>query len=76
MVLQKLRRFDGLCELRTQSRDMDGDLAWIAAFDGEARGESEADAYISRAIGWDDDLWVIEIESPDGWTPFDGGALI
>ena len=48
---------------------------WMAAFSGELVAETEADAYISRAMARDPDLWVVEIESPDGWHPFEGRLL-
>jgi hypothetical protein len=54
---------------------MDGVLGWMAAFSGKLVAETEADAYISRAMARDPDLWVVEIESPDGWHPFEGRLL-
>ena len=70
-VLQKLRRFDGRCALLRQETGMDGGLRWAPALDGRLCDEAEAEAYIGRARRSDPDLWVVEIESVDGWTPFD-----
>jgi len=74
-VMLKLNRRDAGCRVLSQTRDADGNRAWLGAFDGEAIAESEADAYIARALARDPDLWVIEIEHPEGWHPFDGKVL-
>ena len=75
VVLQKLRRFDGRCAVLRQETDFDGATRWAAAFDGALRDEAEADAYIARAQAMDPDLWVVEIESADGWSPFEEGIV-
>ncbi len=56
----------------TQVRDLDGRLAWMTR---DYVTEGEADEALRRSIGRDPDLWVIEIESPDGWQPFEGPVL-
>lgn len=39
---------------------------------GDTPGEeAEADEKIARRIAADPDLWVVEIESRDGWLPWD-----
>lgn len=74
-VILKLNRIEGGCRVLTQSRDLDGLLAWLPALKGALVAESEADAYIERAVARDPDLWVIEIEHRDGWHPFEGKVL-
>jgi len=74
-LLLKINRFDAGCKVLSQARDMDGKPGWMAAFSGELVEEKEADAYIARAMERDPDLWVVEIESPDGWHPFEGEEL-
>ena len=74
-LLLKINQFDLGCKVLTQARDMDGAMGWIAAFSGERVAETEADAYIARAMERDPDLWVVEIESPDGVHPFEGKEL-
>lgn len=71
-LIIKLNQFDAGCRVLSQARDIDGDLGWMAAFDGAAVPEEDADAYIARATGRDPDVWVIEIEHRDGWHPFEG----
>ncbi|NQV84736.1 MAG: DUF1491 family protein [Rhodospirillales bacterium] len=74
-LLLKINQFEAGCKVLTQARDMDGQPGWMAAFSGGLVAEPEADAYIARAMGRDPDLWVVEIESPDGWHPFEGKEL-
>jgi len=58
-----------------QARDMNGKLGWMAALKGELVEEAEADAYIERQVRNDPDLWVIEIEDPEGRRWFDGEEI-
>ncbi len=74
-LLLKINQFDQGCKVLTQARDMDGVMGWMVAFSGELVAEAEADAYIARAMDRDPDLWVVEIESPDGVHPFEGKEL-
>lgn len=75
MVMLKLNQLAAGCRVLSQTRDLDGRRAWLAAFDGERVAETEADAYIARAIDRDPDLWVVEIEHVEGWHPFDGDIV-
>lgn len=75
MVLLKLNQLNQGCRLLTQTRDMEGKLAWLPALSGALVPEAEADRYIARALSRDRDLWVLEIEHRDGWHPFEGEEL-
>jgi hypothetical protein len=75
MVLLKVNRLDLGCALFTQTRDVAGRPAWLAASSGALMPEVEADAYIARAVKRDPDLWVVEIESRSGAHPFEGRVL-
>jgi hypothetical protein len=75
MVLLKLNLLGEGCRVLTQSRDLDGRLAWLPALAGTLVPETEADDYIARAVRRDPDLWVVEIEHRDGWHPFEGQVL-
>ena len=70
-----INQFDRGCRVLSPALGMDGALGWLAAFSGERVPEAEADDYIARATGRDPDLWVVEIESPDGWHPFEGKEI-
>lgn len=55
--------------LKIQQRDLDGVLGWADVFAEEIVNEIKADAYISRAVTRDPDLWVVEIESKNNALP-------
>jgi len=74
-VLLKLNQLEAGCRVLTQTRDLDGNPAWLPALKGQLVPEAEADAYIARAVARDPDLWVIEIEDRQGRHPFDGNVL-
>ncbi len=74
-LVLKINQFDQGCRVLSQALGPDGALGWIAAFKGERVPEAEADGYIARATARDPDLWVVEIESPDGWHPFEGREI-
>ncbi len=62
MVIQKISDMAGNCRLKGQQRDLLGKLVWIDLLQDEIVPETEADAYVKRAIGRDPDLWVVEVE--------------
>lgn len=74
-LVLKINRFEAGCKLLTQARDVNGEVGWLGAFSGNLVPEAEADEYIGRATARDPDLWVVEIESRDGWHPFEGQEL-
>lgn len=50
--------------LYSEAFGSEGERLWIQPFTSEF--ESELDAYIQRQIGYDSDLWVVEIEDRQG----------
>jgi len=50
--------------LYTEASGADGDRLWIQPVVSDI--ESELDAYIQRQIGYDPDLWIVEIEDRNG----------
>lgn len=75
LLVIKLNRLEHGCRVLTQTRDLDGNIAWMPAMKGELVSEADADAYIERAVKRDPDLWVVEIEGRDGWHPFEGKEI-
>lgn len=65
-VILKLLGADGRVAVYTQARTPEGDLAWVKGTGTEPVVEAEADAYISRQVKRDPDIWVVEIEDRDG----------
>lgn len=50
--------------LYSEAFGRDGERIWIEPVRNEA--ESEIDAFIQRQLGFDPDLWVVEIEDQQG----------
>lgn len=75
-VLLKINLLNGLCRVLSQIRGINGELGWMKALKDEHVAESDADAYIRRAINRDPDLWVIEIEDRSGQNPFEGKQIL
>jgi hypothetical protein len=74
-IIVKINLLDGTSKLLTQSRDLDGKVAWLAVNKGALMSESEAGDYIERQVKRDPDLWVVEIEDRAGRNPFEGKIL-
>jgi len=75
ILILKLNQLDAGVRVLSQTRDMEGAIAWMPALGGALVAEAEADAYIERAVKRDPDCWVVEIESRDGRHPFEGRVL-
>ena len=65
-VLIRLSRLDGTCTVLSPTTAMDGGREWLRATGAEPVPDADADAYVARQLGYDPDLWVIEIEDRDG----------
>ena len=73
-VLVVLRGRTGLTVL-SQVRTGEGDVSWLRATGDADVDQSTADAYVSRQVSRDPDLWVIEFESPAGVPPFEANVI-
>lgn len=68
-------RVEPVSRILTQTRDLEGRMAWFGAAKGAFLPEAEAEQYIERAVDRDPDLWVLEIETSDGHNPFEGEVI-
>jgi hypothetical protein len=74
-IIVVLNLLDARFRVLTQSRDADGNMAWMQAKDGALMTAQEADEYVARQTARDPDLWVVEIEDREGRNPFPGKVL-
>ena len=72
-VLVKLATLDGRAQAFQRSFDlMTGSRTWIVLSEGP---EADVDAAIARQLGFDPDLWVIEVEDRAGRHLLDQDGL-
>jgi hypothetical protein len=70
-ILVVLRDHGGRLVVLTQTRTLDGDLAWTRGTGAIPVDQEEADTYVARQVARDPDLWVLEIDGPDLTPPFE-----
>lgn len=73
-ILVLLRGRAGIVIL-SQTRDGEGNPAWLRATGLDPVDEARADSYVERQRRFDPDLWVIEFEAPDYVPPFEAKLL-
>ena len=71
-IVLKLLRRDNKCLVLRRITTLDGDMGWMVVAGGGEIPEDEAQAYTDREMGRDRDLWVLEIEDPEGRYELDG----
>ena len=74
-VLLKVNRFGAGVRVLTETRDPQGAAAWMSGTGAAPVSEAVADAYIDRARNRDPDLWVVEVEDPEGKLALDEAIL-
>jgi len=66
-VLIKINRLNEKCMVLTPTTNFStGGRQWLQATGSDWVDEATADAYIAKQVSFDTDLWVIEIEDPEG----------
>jgi hypothetical protein len=74
-LLIKVNTLGQGCTVLSQVRTGEGDRAWMRATGEAPVAEAEAEAYIARQCGYDEDVWVVEIEDRTGRPPLDEPIL-
>jgi hypothetical protein len=64
VLVKTLDRRSGHTRLYAQAVRRDGEEVWMRPV--RSSDEIDVDAYVERAARIDPDLWVVEIEDPDG----------
>jgi hypothetical protein len=59
----------------SQTRDNEGEAAWLRATGPDAVAQEVVDSYVARQVKNDPDLWVLEFETHNLLPPFDGKVL-
>jgi hypothetical protein len=59
----------------SQFRDAMGELAWMRSTGPAPVTEAATDAYVSKQLSYDSDLWVIEFDAADYLPPFAGKII-
>ena len=65
-VIVKISLLDGTARVWSSSYGRDGGRRWVKATGEAVVPDADAEAYVARARGRDEDLWVIEIEDRKG----------
>ena len=65
-VLVKINLLNGSARVYAPARSGQGEFIWVQAVGQGSASEAEVDAYITRTLKHDPDLWVIEIEDKAG----------
>jgi hypothetical protein len=71
-VLVKVNRFEQGVTVYAQANAFDDGPAWLRGTGPNPVPEAEADAYITRQVARDPDVWVLEIEDRKGVYKVDG----
>ena len=66
----KVSRLDGTAAVFARTQSLDGDLAWRRATGEGWIPEEEAEARLTREVDFDPDVWIVEVEDPEGRNPF------
>lgn len=74
-IFLRLNKLDGSNLIYSQTRDLSGEIAWAPAGSGTPLDDAAAFEYLEKQQKYDPDLWILEIEDPNGAYIFDGAIL-
>ncbi len=67
----KVSRLDGTAAIFSRAQSFDGGTEWRRSTGEDWISEEEAEKRLISEIRIDPDLWIVEVESPEGRNPFE-----
>jgi len=64
-IVLKVSRLNGAVLVLNQARNAKGELVWAQALGGWSE-DARAAAWCDKQVGFDPDLWIVEIEDREG----------
>lgn len=74
-VILMLDDLKGRVQVYSVAYDAAGQRGWMAAHGDTPMASTDAESYIQRRLNNDPDVWVVEIEDPEGHYVLDGPKL-
>jgi len=65
----KVSRLDGTAMLFTRQSVLEGGTVWRSSSDDWV-AEADVEQRLEKEIGFDPDIWIVEVEDPQGRNPF------
>ncbi len=69
-LLVKVCRLDGTSALFARSQSLSGGMEWRNSMGDGWAADADVEARLEKEIGYDPDIWIIEVEDPEGRNPF------
>jgi len=67
----KVNRLDGNAALFTRATSFGGGTEWRRLSNETWLPDADIERRLETEIGFDPDIWIVEIENPDGENPFE-----
>lgn len=67
----KVSRLDGTAAIFTRATSFEGRIEWRRSSGDGWIAEADVEARLEREISFDPDLWIVEVEDPEGRNPFE-----
>ena len=71
VLFVKVNRLDGSAVLFTRVTSLEGDIEWRRTSSEEWLPDSDIEKRLETEIKFDPDIWIVEVENPDGENPFE-----
>ena len=67
----KVSRLDGTAAIFSRAQSFEGGTEWRRTTGEDWISDADVEKRLESEIRYDPDLWIIEVESPDGRNPFE-----